>query len=155
MTQNRSLLIGTALTALASSAAFAQTTAQPAADLSGQTQMQMPAQSAEMAPASPAAQGVQPVTPEPQRLVAPGSTDPLVQKRNADAQANAQYHATKKASKAQLKQEEKEAKAQYKQDVTNAKINKKADKQAASNELNAQMQSAPAQGAAAGTETHQ
>ncbi|CAG4890849.1 hypothetical protein [Paraburkholderia gardini] len=158
MTQIRSLLIGTALTALASSAAFAQTGAQPApgATAQPQSQMQMPAaQGADMAPAAPAAQGVTPVTPAPQRLVAPGSADPLVQKRDANAQANAEYRASKKASKAQMKQEQKDAKAQYKQDVRNAKINKQADKAAASNEMNAQMQGTQGQGAAPGTDTHQ
>ena len=160
MTQIRSLLIGTALTAIASTAAFAQTAAQPSPGVAGQAQMQMPAaqaqaQGGEMAPAAPTAQRVQPVTPEPQRLVAPGSADPLVQKRNADAQANAEYRASKKTSKAQMKQEQKDAKAQYKQDVKNAKVNKKAEKDAASNDLNVQLQNAPAQGAAAGVETHQ
>ena len=80
MTQIRTLLIGTALTAFAATAAFAQTV-QPAAGMNGQVQVQ--AQGADVAPAAPAAQGVQPVTPAPTRLTASGSTDPLVQKRDA------------------------------------------------------------------------
>ena len=83
------------------------------------------------------------VTPPPQNLVAPGSTDPLVQKRNANAQANAEYRASKKASKEQLKATNKEANAQYKEEVRNAKINKKADKQTAKDELNAAEPSTP------------
>jgi hypothetical protein len=85
MTQIRSLLIGTALTAFAATGAFAQTTAQPDA---GTASQQMTAPGADTA--APAAQGVQSVTPAPQRLTASGSTDPLVQKRDADAKANAE-----------------------------------------------------------------
>ncbi|WCM18879.1 hypothetical protein NDK50_15780 [Paraburkholderia bryophila] len=130
MTQIRTLLIGTALTAFAATAAVAQT-AQPAAGVDGQAQMQMQA---------PAAAGVQPVTPAPTRLTAPGSTDPLVQKRDADAKANADYRASKKASKAELKDQQKAAKAQYKDQVRDAKINQKADKQTANNEMKMNMQ---------------
>ncbi len=136
MTQIRSLLIGTALTAFAATGAFAQT-----------TRNRMPAHgqaSRCTAPgadtAAPAAQGVQPVTPAPQRLTASGSTDPLVQKRDADAKANAEYSASKKASKAQLKEQQKAAKPQYKEQVRDAKINKKADKQTANNEMKMDMQ---------------
>lgn len=68
-------------------------------------------------------------TPAQQDLAAPGPTDPLVQKRNADAQANAEYRQSKKVSK-----------AQYKEQVSNAKMNRKADKQAASNQLKGDMQ---------------
>jgi HD-GYP domain-containing protein (c-di-GMP phosphodiesterase class II) len=147
MTQLRTLLIGTALTAMASTAAFAQTAAQPSADLSTQAQVQQ-------APAAaPAAQGVQMPTPAPQNLAAPGSTDPLVQKRNADAQANAEYSEQKKMSKQQMKDQQKAAKATYKDQVSNAKLNKKADKAAASNELKAEMQGQPT-GAAASGEAH-
>jgi hypothetical protein len=134
MTQIRTLLIGTALTALASTAAFAQT-AQPAAGTDGQPQVQM--QGADVAPA---AQGVQPVTPPPTRLTASGSTDPLVQKRDANAKANADYRASKKASKAELKDQQKAAKVQYKEQVRDAKINQKADKQTANNEMKMNMQ---------------
>jgi hypothetical protein len=132
MTQIRSLLIGTALTAFAVSGAFAQTSAQPDAGA-------MPTADN----AAPAAQGVQPVTPAPQRLTASGSTDPLVQKRDADAKANAEYSASKKASKEQLKEQQKAAKAQYKQQVRDAKINQKADKQTANNEMKMNMQGQP------------
>ena len=135
MTQIRSLLIGTALTAFAATGAFAQTNAQPDAGGAGQ-QMAVPGADT----AAPAAQGVQPPTPTPQRLTASGSTDPLVQKRDADAQANAEYSASKKASKAQLKQQQATARSQYKQQVRDAKINKKADKQTANNEMKTNMQ---------------
>jgi hypothetical protein len=135
MTQIRSLLIGTALTAFAATGAFAQTNAQPDAGGAGQ-QMAAPG----VDTAAPAAQGVQPPTPAPQRLTASGSTDPLVQKRDADAQANAQYRASKKASKAELKQQQAAAKLQYKQQVRDAKINKKADKQTADNDMKMNMQ---------------
>ncbi|WNC90726.1 hypothetical protein RI103_05020 [Paraburkholderia sp. FT54] len=134
MTQIRTLLIGTALTAFASTAALAQT-AQPAAGTDGQPQVQM--QGADVAPA---AQGAQPVTPAPTRLTASGSTDPLVQKRDANAKANAEYRASKKASKAELKDQQKAAKSQYKEQVRDAKINQKADKQAANNEMKMNMQ---------------
>jgi hypothetical protein len=124
MTQIRSLLIGTALTAavtaLASSGAFAQTNGQPDNGNAGQQMM------------APAAAGV---TPAPQRLTAPGSTDPLVQKRDADAKANAEYSA-----KDQLKQQKAAAKSQYKQQVKDAKINQKADKQTANNQMKMDMQ---------------
>ncbi|MFM0060814.1 hypothetical protein PQR64_34880 [Paraburkholderia phytofirmans] len=134
MTQIRTLLIGTALTALASTAAFAQT-AQPAAGAEGQPQVQVQGNDA-----APAAQGVQPVTPAPTRLTASGSTDPLVQKRDANAKANAEYRASKKASKAELKDQQKAAKVQYKEQVRDAKINQKADKQTANNEMKMNMQ---------------
>ena len=75
------------------------------------------------------------MTPAPRRSTASGSTDPLVQKRNANAKANAEYRASKKASKAELKDQQKDAKAQYKEQVRNAKINQKADKQTANNEM--------------------
>jgi hypothetical protein len=134
MTQIRSLLIGTALTAFAATAAMAQT-AQPAAGVGGQAQIQT--QGADLAPA---AQGVQPVTPAPTRMTASGSTDPLVQKRDANAKANAEYRASKKASKAGMKEQQNAAKAQYKEQVRDAKINQKADKQAASNEMKMNME---------------
>jgi hypothetical protein len=136
MTQIRSLLIGTALTAavtaLASSGAFAQTNGQPDNGNAGQQMMAPAADNG-----APAATGV---TPAPQRLTAPGSTDPLVQKRDADAKANAEYSASKKASKDQLKQQKAAAKSQYKQQVKDAKINQKADKQTANNQMKMDMQ---------------
>jgi hypothetical protein len=156
MTQIRSLIVGTALTAFAATAAVAQTsqTAQPAVGVGAQTQLQTqggaggaPAQGLQVAPpsaqamqpdAAPAAQGVQ--APPPSRLTASGSPDPLVQKRDADAQANAEYRASKKASKAELKAQQKAAKDQYKAQVRGAKLNQKADKQTANNEMKMDMQ---------------
>jgi hypothetical protein len=130
MTQIRSLLIGTALSAFAATAAMAQT-AQPAAGDQPPAAMQA---------GTDAAQGMQPATPAPTRLTASGSTDPLVQKRDANAKANAEYRASKKASKAEMKDQQKAAKAQYKEQVRDAKINKKADKQAANNEMKMNME---------------
>jgi hypothetical protein len=132
MTQIRSLLLGTALTAFAATAAVAQT-AQPAAGAGDQPQ-------AQLQQGTDAAQGMQPATPAPTRLTASGSTDPLVQKRDANAKANAEYRASKKASKAELSDQQKAAKAQYKEQVRDAKINKKADKQAANNEMKMNME---------------
>jgi|HubBroStandDraft_5_1064220.scaffolds.fasta_scaffold136870_3 hypothetical protein len=123
MMQVKKMLLGTAFVALGTSA-FAQT-AQPTqpgdagADASGQASMQ-----------------AAPVRPPQQNLVAPGPTDPLVQKRNADASANSEYRASKKASKEDMKASQKASKAQYKEQVRNARINRKADKQAANNQLN-------------------
>ncbi|QIN62499.1 hypothetical protein SBC1_25140 [Caballeronia sp. SBC1] len=115
MSQVKKMLLGTAFVAMGLSAsAFAQT-AQPAAADAGQ----MAAQTA----------------PPPQNIVAPAPTDPLVVKRNANAQASAEYKASKKASKQDLKATNKEAKAQYKEQVRNAKINKKADRQTANDQL--------------------
>ena len=118
MSQVKKMLLGTAFVAMslaASASAFAQT-AQP----SDAGQM-----------AAPSAQ----TAPPPQNIVAPAPTDPLVVKRNANAQASAEYKASKKASKQDLKATNKEAKAQYKEQVRNAKINKKADNQTANDEL--------------------
>jgi len=119
MMQVKTMLLGTAFVALTTSA-FAQGSqpAQPG-DAGADASMQ-----------------AAPVRPPQQNLVAPGPTDPLVQKRNADAKANADYRASKKASKEDLKASQKAAKAQYKEQVQNAKINRKADKQAANNQLN-------------------
>ncbi|MGF6877162.1 hypothetical protein [Paraburkholderia sp. MM5477-R1] len=165
MTQIRSLLIGTALTAFAATAAVAQTT-QPAAGIGAQAQiqnqgaagmappsaagaqrMQVPpsTQGMQQVPGAPAAQGVE--APPPARLTASGSTDPLVQKRDADAKANAEYRAARKSSKAELKAEQKAAKDQYKEQVRGAKLNQKADKQTANNEMKMNMEGqAAAQG---------
>ncbi|MBC8723632.1 hypothetical protein F6X37_19225 [Paraburkholderia sp. 31.1] len=125
MTQIRSLLIGTALTAFAATAAVAQT-AQPAAGIGAQPQIQ--------------SQGAADMAPPPARLTASGSTDPLVQKRDADAKANAEYRAARKSSKAELKAEQKAAKDQYKEQVRGAKLNQKADKQTANNEMKMNME---------------
>lgn len=112
MTQLRKLLTGTALTAFAAlfvHAALAQGTPPPG--------MEAPSQ-------APAAAGVAQPAPAPQNLSAPAPTDPLVQKRNANAEANAEYRAAKK-----------QAKSQYKSRVQDAKINRKADRQDADYEM--------------------
>lgn len=76
-------------------------------------------------------------TPEQHRIVAPASTDPFVARRNANAQANAEYRAAKKVSKSERRASVNEADAQYKEEVGNARINRKADRDAASNALKA------------------
>jgi hypothetical protein len=128
MSQVRKMLLGTVFAAIASSA-FAQTPQPSAADATGQIP----------APAAPAAQ----LAPPPQNLVAPAPTDPFVQKRNANARANAEYRASKKASKQEMNATSKEAKAQYKEQVRNAKINQKADKQTANDDFKAAEPSTP------------
>ncbi|WP_028226855.1 hypothetical protein [Paraburkholderia ferrariae] len=128
MTQIRKLLTGAALTVFA--AAFAHGALAQGADPGAQ----MPSQ-------APAAAGVAQPAPAPQNLTAPGPTDPLVQKRNADAQANTEYRQAKK-----------EAKSQYKAQVKDAKINRKADRQAADYEMKSQMQGQSAQQPGGSTE---
>lgn len=71
------------------------------------------------------------------RIVAPASTDPLVVRRNAIAQANAEYRASKKLSKRDKRAAVADAQAHYKEEVTNARINRKADRDAANNTLKA------------------
>ena len=75
--------------------------------------------------------------PAEHRIVAPASTDPLVTRRNANAQANAEYRASKKALKNERRASVKDADAQYKEEVGNARINRKADRDAANNALKA------------------
>ena len=88
------------------------------------------------APTIPNGQASAAGVPTPaQRPVAQVPTDPFVQRRNANAQAAAEYRASKKASKQQMQATVEEAKARYKEEVANAKINRKADKDAAMNEL--------------------
>jgi len=133
----RTLLIGGSLAALATTAAVAQTSTQPSTQapasrpqLARNGQMAPAAGASSVAPPSaPAAHGVQMPAPTQQTLTAPTSPDPLVQKRNADAQANAEYRSAKQASK-----------AQYRQQVDNAKVNRQADQQAARNQLKTDMQ---------------
>jgi len=132
MTQICKLLIGTALTTLTATAAFAQTAAPAAGSLNP--------------PAAPAAAGVdtpretpdvaglRTTAPAPQNLTAPGPTDPLAQKRDADAQANAEY-----------RQQKKSAKSAYKGHVKEAKKLRKSDRQAANDQMKEQMQGVPAQ----------
>ncbi|SAK88441.1 hypothetical protein AWB79_06299 [Caballeronia hypogeia] len=142
MTRARILLIGSAIATFAASGAYAQTTAQPQ-PMQPQTMQPMQAAPGAAAPGQMPVQAQQPVTPAQQNLVAPAPTDPLVQRRNANAQANAEYKASKKASKAELAAQSKQAKAQYKEEVKNAKVNRKADKDAAKAELNATEPNAP------------
>jgi len=56
---------------------------------------------------------------------------------HVNAQANAEYGASKKASKNERRASVKEANAQYKEEVSNARINRKADRDAANNSLKA------------------
>ncbi|SAL17668.1 hypothetical protein AWB68_00516 [Caballeronia choica] len=76
-------------------------------------------------------------TPAQGQPVAQVPTDPFVQRRNANAQANAEYRASKKTSKQQMEAVVDDAKALYDEEVANAKINRKADRNAAMNELKA------------------
>lgn len=70
-------------------------------------------------------------------MVAPESTDPLIVRRNANAQANAEYRASKQLSKREQRAAVSEANARYKEEVANARINRKADRDAANNALKA------------------
>jgi hypothetical protein len=139
MTQIRKLLIGTALTTLCA-AAFAQTGVQS---------------NPPSAPSAPAAAGVdvprqtpdiaglrdEPPSPQdarhapaPQPLAAPGPTDPLAQKRDEDARANAEY-----------RQDKQSARTEYKGHVKSAKAQRKADRDAANDQMKEQMHGAAAQ----------
>jgi hypothetical protein len=124
MTPIRKLLIGTALTTL-SVAAFAQTPAPAAAGVD------TPRQTPDIAGLrdEPAA------TREPQRLTAPGPTDPLVQKRDANARANATY-----------RQDKKSARSDYKSQVKSARAQRKSERNAANDQMKDEMQGQPAQG---------
>jgi hypothetical protein len=143
MTQIRKLLTGTALAtaALFAQGAFAQTEAPSAAPSAAPT-LSAPSQ-------APAAAGVAQPAPAPQNLTAPTSTDPLVQKREANAQASAEYRSARKSANAEYKDAKKQAKSQYKSQVKDAKINRKADREANNSEMKDQMngQSAQQQGA--------
>ncbi len=102
MNTARILMIGSAIAAFSVtgiSGAYAQTT-QPMQPQTMQPQTMQPTE------------GTPGVMPQPQTMVAPAPTDPLVQKRNANAQANAEYSASKKASKGELKAQNQQAKAQ-------------------------------------------
>lgn len=89
---------------------------------------------APLATAQPKAPGV---VPGEQRIVAPASTDPFVVRRNANAQANAEYRASKQMSKRDKRAAVADAQAHYTEEVTNARINRKADRDAANNTLKA------------------
>lgn len=71
------------------------------------------------------------------RKVTPESTDPFVVRRNADAEANAEYRASKQLSKRAQRAAVSEANSRYKEEVANARINRKADRDAANNALKA------------------
>ncbi|SDV46382.1 hypothetical protein [Chitinasiproducens palmae] len=86
MTRFQSMLLASALTIGATGAAFAQTT--PTTD----------------APATP-----------PEQRVTAQTTDPLVQHRNDNSAANAEYKQNRKAAKSDYKQRVKAAKADRKQ----------------------------------------
>ncbi|MBN3855519.1 MULTISPECIES: hypothetical protein [unclassified Paraburkholderia] len=142
MTQIRKLLTGTALAtaAIFAQGAFAQTEAPSAA----------PTLAPGAAPSqAPAAAGVAQPAPAPQNLTAPQSTDPLVQKRDANAKASAEYRSAKKSANAEYKDAKKQAKTQYKSQVKDAKINRKADRQANDSEMKDQMNGQSAQQAGA------
>lgn len=142
MNQIHKLLIGTALSAV-TAAALAQTPGLQAP----QSQPGMGLQSPQGAPGAPAAAGVDTpretpdvaglrgTPPAPHNLTAPGPTDPLVQKRDEDARANAQY-----------RQDKKSAKASYKSQVKSAKVLRKTDREAANDQMKAEMHGVPAQG---------
>jgi hypothetical protein len=146
MTQIRKLLTATAIAATA--AAFAQGAfAQTATPAAGDAPTMAPATAPSQAPA---AAGIAQPAPAPQNLTAPQPTDPLVQKRNANAAASAEYRSAKKSANSEYKDAKKQAKTQYKSEVKDAKINRKADRQANDSEMKDQMsgQSAQQQGGA-------
>ncbi|MFM0326549.1 hypothetical protein [Caballeronia glebae] len=72
-----------------------------------------------------------------QRIVTPENADPFVARRNANAQANAEYRASRQSSKREQRAAVAEANARYKEEVANARINRKADRDAANNALKA------------------
>lgn len=133
MTHIRKLLIGTALTTL-TAAAFAQTPA-PAV---GSTNPQAPAAAGIAMPRqTPDIAGLRdepPAPQNPQHLSAPGPTDPLVQKRNEDAQANADYRQGKKS-----------ARSEYRSRMKDAKARRKAERSAAAGQMKDEMNGVPAQ----------
>jgi len=121
MTQIRQLLIGTALTTL-TAAAFAQTPAPAANGVDSPRE-------------TPDVSGLRTTVPQdPRALTAPGLTDPLAQKREEDARANAEFRQQKKA-----------AKSAYKGHVKDAKTLRKADRQAANDQMKEELHGAPAQ----------
>jgi len=83
------------------------------------------------------AQTEAPPAPRESRIVAPASTDPLVVRRNANAQANAEYRAARKKSQDERRAALGDAHARYDEQISNARINRKADRTAANNALKA------------------
>jgi hypothetical protein len=160
MTQIAKLLSATAAFATVTTAAvfaqgaFAQNATQGAAQAEGgaptmapgAAPSQMQGQMAGQMPGqAPAAAGVAQPAPAPQNLTAAQSPDPLVQKRNANAAANAEYRSAKKSANTQYSDAKKQAKSQYKSQVKDAKINHKADRQANDSEMKDQMNGMSAQ----------
>jgi hypothetical protein len=72
-----------------------------------------------------------------QRIVTPETADPFVARRNANAQANAEYRVSRQSSKREQRAAVAEANARYKEEIANARINRKADRDAANNALKA------------------
>ena len=157
MTQIRKLLTATAAFATVTTAAvfaqgaYAQNATQGATQ-AGEATTMAPSGAPAMAPGAapgqltgqapsqaPAAAGIAQPAPAPQGMTAPQSTDPLVQKRNANAAANAEYRSAKKSANAEYGDAKKQAKSQYKAQVKDAKINHKADRQANDSEMKDQM----------------
>ena len=132
MTPIHKLLIGTALTTL-TAAAFAQT---PAPD-AGSMNSRPPSGAPDMSHQTPDVAGLRDEPPAPQRLTATRPNDPLVQKRDEDTRANAQY-----------RQDKKSAKSAYKRQVKSAKTQRKSDRQAANDQMKEEMHGVPAQGQA-------
>ncbi|WP_323071878.1 hypothetical protein IHE33_04075 [Mycetohabitans endofungorum] len=123
--QIRCIALGAALAA-ATVAAFAQTPAQGGSETAGAA-VGVGAYGGTDSTAGSSGTGTS------QRIVAPGPVDPLVQKRDTDAAANAEYRANKKA----LKQE-------YHSQLKAAKEQRKAAKRDATQTLNEQMGGAAA-----------
>jgi hypothetical protein len=160
MTQIRKLLTVSAAFATVTTAAvfaqgaFAQTATQGAAQSGGEAPAMAPGAAPGAAPGqvagqmpsqAPAAAGISQPAPAPQNLTAAQSPDPLVQKRNANAAANAEYRSAKKSASAEYSDAKKQAKSQYKAQVKDAKINHKADRQANDSEMKDQMNGMSAQ----------
>jgi hypothetical protein len=172
MTQIRKLFTATAAFATVATAAvfaqgaMAQTAAQGAAQAGGEAPSMAPAAAAAMAPGAapgqaagqmsaqmggqmggqaPSAAGVAQPAPAAQSMTAPQAVDPLVQKRNANAAANAEYRSAKKSAGAEYSDAKKQAKSQYKSQVKDAKIIHKADRQANDSEMKDQMNGMSAQ----------
>ncbi|WP_321898773.1 hypothetical protein [Paraburkholderia heleia] len=159
MTQIRKLLTATAAFATVTTAAvFAQGAYAQNATQAGEAPTMAPSGAPAMAPGAapaqmtgqapsqaPAAAGIAQPAPAPQALTAPQSADPLVQKRNANAAADAEYRSAKKSATAGYSDAKKQAKSQYKAQVKDAKINHKADRQANDSEMKDQMNGMSAQ----------
>lgn len=65
--------------------------------------------------------------------------DPLVERRNANARANAEYRASKSVSKEQLKAQKKSARQDYKAKVRNARIDQKIEKEQANDDMKSRL----------------